>query len=316
MSDKQQKTYIPPKINEKERWKYIGFDVFPKEPKDLFQSEEEKKKLVEQVRARLAHHEHLRSDCTLLEERVTAFDRIFLTIASVVMVLALFLPWYSVYNEIVEQPKPTQVLNQPTTPVATTEISATTTPGEIEATGDASTAVPAVTDTGLAAVAEPTGSQIGTEELITTVMARKKIHREFERLSGIGALISIGSIGSAVLTSGLGLMLTGLLFIIFTLLCLALPAYNLYGIYGLKGNPDAIALKLKKIMRLNWIPLVIFVAGLVFSFFGGEYSFNAAEKFSSLGAGYSPLTYLGTLSWGVYVSLAGFILCAAKGVEI
>ena len=313
MSDKQQKTSTPTKVNEKERWKYIGFDVFPGEPKDLFKSEEEKMKLVEGVRARLAHHEHLRTDCTLLEERVSAFDRIFLTIASVVMVLALFLPWYSVYNEIVETAKPAQVLDQPTPtpPVSTAEIPTSTTSGETVATD------PAVSDTGLAALAEPTGGAgIGDEELITTVMARKKIHKEFERRSAIGALISIGSVGSAVFTSGIGLMLTGLLYIIFTLLCLALPAYNLYGIYGLKGNPDELALKLKKMLKLNWIPLLIFAAGLVFSFLGGEYSFNAAEKFSSLGAGYGPLAYLGTLSWGVYISLAGFILCAAKGVEI
>ncbi len=317
MSDKQQKTHTPSKISEKERWKYIGFDVFPGEPKELFKSEEEKRKLVEGVRARLAHHEHLRSDCTLLEERVSASDRIFLTIASVVMVLALFLPWYSVYNEIVEQPKPAQVLNQPTAPVVTTESSTATTTDETAVSGNISTAVPAVSDTASAVTTEPAGgAEIGDEELITTVTARKKIHKEFERKSGISALLSFGSIGSAVFTSGIGLMLTGILYIVFTLLCLALPAYNLYGIYGLKGNADVIALKLKKMLRLNWIPLLIFVAGLIFSFFGSEYSFNAAEKFSSLGAAYSPLTYLGTLSWGVYVSLAGFILCAAKGVEI
>ena len=138
MSDKQQKTHTPSKISEKERWKYIGFDVFPGEPKELFKSEEEKRKLVEGVRARLAHHEHLRSACTLLEERVSASDRIFLTIASVVMVLALFLPWYSVYNEIVEQPKPAQVLNQPTAPVGTGESSVMVRPNAVSASTGAS----------------------------------------------------------------------------------------------------------------------------------------------------------------------------------
>ncbi len=317
MSDKQQKTYTPAKLNEKERWKYIGFDVFPGEPRDLFQSEEEKKKLVERVRTRLAHHEHLRPDCTLLEERISAFDRIFLTIASIVVVLALFLPWYSVYNEIVEAPKPAQVLEEPIIPAVTTETTVTTASPETPVSGEASSTVPASTDTNVAVPTEtPTGSEIGSEELITTVMARKKIHKEYERLSGIGALISIGSVGSKIFSSGFAILLTGILFIVYALLCMVLPVYNLYGIYRLKGDSDTIALKIKKMLRLNWIPLIIYAACLVFSFFGGEYSFNAAEVFTSLGTSYSPLTYLGTLSWGVYVSLAGFILCAAKGVEI
>ncbi len=310
MSDKFQKTPASSKISEKERWKYIGFDVFPGEPKDLFQSEDEKKKLVEGVRARLAHHEHLRTDCTLLEERVSASDRMFLAIASVVVVLALFLPWYSVYNEIVETGKPAQSLIETTSLVGTAE---TATAG---ATSEVSPAVPGVTDTGLAAAVEPAGgAEIGTEELITTVSARKKIHREYEKLSGLGGIISIGSVAK-VFSSGLSLLLSGFLFIVFTLLCIALPIYNLYGIYGTKGNPDVIALKLKKMLRLNWIPLLVYVVCLGLSFLGGEYSFDAAKTFTSLGAGYSPLAYFGTLSWGVYVSLAGFILCAAKGVEI
>ncbi len=316
MSDKLHKTPPPPRISEKERWKYIGFDVFPGEPKDLFQSEAEKQKLVDGVRARLAHHEHLRTDCTLLEERVSASDRMFLTIASVVIVLALFLPWYSVYNEIVEQPKTAQSSIAPVPPVGTTETATTATPDEIVASSDVSPADPAVTDTGLTASTEPAGgAEIGDEELITTVSARKKIHREYENLSGLGAFISIGSIAK-IFSSGLALLLTGFLFLVFTLLCIGLPLYNLYGIYALKGDRDAVALKQKKMLRLNWVPLLVYVAGLALSFLGGEYSFNAAETFTSLGAGYSPLAYLGTLSWGVYVSLAGFILCAAKGVEI
>ncbi|MGH8015642.1 MAG: hypothetical protein ACREBV_05585 [Candidatus Zixiibacteriota bacterium] len=315
-SDKGQKQSTPKKINERDRLRYIGFDVFPGEPKDLFKSEEEKKKLVAQVRERLEHHDHLRSDCTLLEERVSGTDRIFLTIASAVIVLSLFLPWYSAYNEIVEENVPVEKIEEP---VSTTAVT-----GEIPsgvnsdaAAGTVQTPPVAATSDTVAATAEQGGtSTTSTEELITTVMVRKKIHKEYSRLSGMGGIISIGAVASKVFSSGLALMLTALLFIGYALICIAVPIYNLYGIYGIKGDPDKKALKLKKMLRLSWLPLIIFVLGLFLSFLGGEYSFNAAEVFTSLGDSYSPLTYLGTVSWGVYVSLACFILCAAKGVEI
>jgi len=317
MSEKGHKELSHKKISERERLKFIGFDVFPGEPKDLFQSEAEKQKLVEEVRARREHHDHLRGDCTLLEDRVSASDRIFLTIASVIIVLSLFLPWYAVYNEIVEETKPAQPMEEAIPPAENFDATSAVLPADtLAASGQAST-TPSLTDTSLAAVEGPSGSStIGDEELITTVMARKKIHKEFSRLSGIGAFLSFGTVGSYVFSSGIALMLTVVLFIVYTLLCIGLPIYNLNGIYRLKGDSDAKALKLKKMLRLNWLPLVIFACCLLLSFFGSSYSFNAAEKFTSISESYSPLVFLGTLSWGVFVSLACFILCAAKGAEI
>ncbi len=312
MSEKGHKEATHKKISERQRLKFIGFDVFPGEPKDLFQSEAEKQKLVNEVRARREHHDHLRGDCTLLEERVSPSDRIFLTIASAIMVLALFLPWYSAFNEIVEEPKPTQPIAQTAAPVESPEISSATLPADTLAATSASPS-----DTSLAVVEEfAQTSTIGDEELITTVMARKKIHKEYKRLTGLGAFLSIGIVGSYLFSSGIVLMLSAVLLIVYTLLCIGLPIYNLYGIYGLKGDADAQALKMKKMLRLNWLPLVIFTFGLILSFLGGSYSFNAAEVFTSIGNSYSPMAFLGTLSWGVYVSLGCFILCAAKGAEI
>lgn len=311
-SEKGQKESVHKKVNERERLRYIGFDVFPGEPKDLFQSEAEKEKLVEEVRERRQHHDLLRGDCTLLEERVSATDRIVLAIASVIIVLALFLPWYAVYNEIVEEIIPTEEVEMPAPPEGAVDPLLEAEPNA----GSEGSPAAVQADTAVAAQGAGAGSSEPIEELITSVMSRKKIHREYVRVSGIGSLISIGTVASPVLTSGLALMLTAILYLIFTLLCIALPIYNLYGIYGLKGDPDTRALKLKKMLRLSWIPLFIFLAGLLLSFFGDSYSFNAMETFTSLGESYSPVTYLGTVSWGVFVSLACFILCAAKGVEI
>lgn len=300
MSDKEQKAAEAKRISERDRFKFIGFDVFPGEPKELFNSEAEKNKLVQEVRAKREHHDHLRESCTLIEERVSGTDRIVLTIASVIIVLALILPWYSAYNEIVEETKPTAAVEETATPAESLNVPAATDSAQVAATPQQPS---------------DTVSQ-GTEQLITAFAAKKKIHKEYSRLSGIGAIISIGTIGSYVFSSGIALILAAILFLVYTLLCIGIPIYTLYGLYGLKGSSDSKALKLKSMLRLNWIPLVIFVLGLVLSFFGSDYSFDAPNVFTSIGSGFNAMAYLGTLSWGVFVSLGAFILCAAKGAEI
>jgi hypothetical protein len=107
------------RITDKERYSYIGFEVFPGTPKDLFKSEAEKTKLVESVKARRQSNETLRDDCKLLEERVSSGEKMILAIASVVMFLALFLPWYSAYTVV-----------QDKAPQASVQSGGTTTDGE------------------------------------------------------------------------------------------------------------------------------------------------------------------------------------------
>ena len=86
-----------------QRFRYIGFEVFPREPKDLFRSEEEKRRLVEHVVEKRQRGDLLREECQLLEDRVSLVDRLALTLASLMILVSLFLPWYSFYNETIEQ---------------------------------------------------------------------------------------------------------------------------------------------------------------------------------------------------------------------
>ena len=92
------------RISEKERYRYIGFEVFPGKPKDLFKSDSEKDKFINGVRAKREKHEVIREQCTLLEDRISAGERILLTVASIVILCAFLLPWYSAYTEVVEEP--------------------------------------------------------------------------------------------------------------------------------------------------------------------------------------------------------------------
>ena len=106
MAEEEKKVSAAKRISDKERFKYVGFDVFPGRVKDLFRSDAEKDKLVDWVRQKRTNRDlgALRDDCTLLEARVSLSDRVVLTVACLFMVAALFFPWYSAYNEIVEEP--------------------------------------------------------------------------------------------------------------------------------------------------------------------------------------------------------------------
>jgi len=266
------------RIDEKQRYNYIGFEVFPGTPKDLFKNDAEKEKYVDALKTRRQSEDTLREDCKLLEERVSRGERLVLAVASVVVLLALFLPWYSAYK-VVRNETPAQT-------------------GQTTATG--------TTYQGARA----------NEEIITGQVARARVQKAYSQISGLGAFVAIGDIGGKVFSSGLGVILSGLLMLAYGLLCLALPVLNLYTIYGTKGKPDEQALQLKKIMRLNWLPLLLLVAVLMLSFFGGGYGFDAPATFASLGESYSVATVFNTLSWGIFVAMAASLLLAVKGIEI
>ncbi len=312
------------RISDSDRFRYIGFEVFPGKPKDLFKSEEEKSKYVDAVIAKRSKGEVIREECTLLEERVSISDRLVLTVACLAILVVLFVPWYSLYNEIVEETVIPVTTGMPADSVAVAVaegdsvlMSAGERPG---------TAGVAATDEPVEALA-PTEEQIedssavaevggSSEEVIHGMKARKKIYRQYSRLSGIGVFLALGSVGSYVFSSGFILFLTGIILMFYTLLCVALPIYTLYGIYGTKGNPDQRALKLKKIVRFSWVPVILFVLMLVISFMGADYGFDPTAFYDSLGTSYGIGVLLNSLSWGGIVSLCAFVLVAVKGIEI
>ncbi len=315
------------RITDKQRFQYIGFEVFPGEPKKMFKSEAEKEKAVEAVlakRSKLEALHALRDECTLLEERVSFSDRVILAVACVAMIVSLFTPWYSVYNEI-------EVTTQAAEPAeeAAIDSSLVSDSGAFAmAEGDSmGTALAVATDTVQSLGADTASSAAGelgrdpytrvaAEEIIHGYVAKKKTRREFERLSGIGSFAALGSAGSLVFSSGFVLGLTGVLFLIMMIVCLATPLWTLYGLFGLKGDPDSNALKLKKVLRLNWLPLGFFTVAVVLSFPGAEYGFDPVVYFTSIGESYGVAALLNTLSWGVYISMGASILLAVKGVEI
>ncbi|MBU8933756.1 MAG: hypothetical protein KOO62_07090 [candidate division Zixibacteria bacterium] len=330
MPEKDKKKSSSNRVSDQDRFKFIGFEVFPGKPKDLFKSDAEKKKLMDEVRQKRDSGDILR-DCSLMEERINMSDRITLTVASVVIFITLFIPWYGLYNEIEE-------ITTVPTPVDSTAVAAvvvdslaTDSLGIALVESDSAillsetaveeepSEVAVVEDTVEASEERPdaaVASRSTAEEVIHGYVAKKKVHKEVVHKSGLGALISIGSVGGSMFSSGFVLILTAVIFLFYTLLSIGLPAYTLYGIFGVKGDADEKALELKKILRYNWIPLCLFVLALLLSFFGADYGFDSVAAFSSLGDSYSVGVFMDSLSWGILVSLAAFVLVAAKGSEI
>ena len=79
-------------VDPKDRFRYIGFEVFPREEKPFFASPEEKKKYVEQARAVHTADEE-REFSLLFVSSFTRFDKTVLLLSSLLLIGGLFLPW-------------------------------------------------------------------------------------------------------------------------------------------------------------------------------------------------------------------------------
>ena len=311
-----------------ERFRYIGFEVHPGKIKELFKSEAEKDKWVKGIQEKRKKGAILRDSTSFDVPRVASYEKIVLTVASLILIFSIFLPWFSGYQQYeVEAVKPAA-------PVAAMADSL----GVVDSLGMAMTAADSsavvatetVTDTAALAAdmgeVEETGEETGTAEVdraapekdehgfaaVSGVQRRKEIRREYQSAS---AVASLGHLGD-VFSSGIILKITGLLFLIYMLFCIFGAFYTIYNLYFLKGDPDTSALRLKKAMRFAWVPVAIWVFCLIISFFGASYSFDTTDMMVQIGTGYGVGTYLGILSYGFYISLACFILSGAKAIEI
>lgn len=145
---------------------------------------------------------------------------------------------------------------------------------------------------------------------------KTKIVRTPYSWSGVQILVSLGSTGSKIFSSGVILIVSGILFLVYMLLSLAIPGYIGYCVMTIKGHPDEVALKLKSILKLAWIPVLVWVAILVLSVIGADYGFDTTDALEQVGESYGIGAFLGLLGAGFYLSLAGFVLAGSKSVEI
>jgi hypothetical protein len=324
MTDKEKKTETGKRITDAQRLKYIGFDVFPGKAKDLFKSDADLKEHLQAIEEKRSKGEMLRDHCTLLEERVSFVDRLVLAIASLLIIATLFIPWYSAYTEVVEEVPAsarqeavtdTSLVSEGVLTDSAASAAAAEEVGEIEgglsAEGDKALLAEPVENMDSALNQDPP-----VEEMIHGFVAKKRVHKEYSRLSGISAILALGSVGSYLFSSGAVLFLSAILMIVYKLLCIVLPIYIVYSLFGIKGTSDERALKLKRNLKLGWFPVILFIAVIVISFLGADYGFATTDLFTSIGNSYGVGVLFNTLSWGPLLSLGAFILLAVKGIEI
>jgi hypothetical protein len=85
------------KVSDEDRYKYIGFEIYPGETRKFWENEEEKKNYIEEIQRKKSSSSLLEREHSLI--KMTLFsktDKVVLTIASIFMALCLFLPWFSV----------------------------------------------------------------------------------------------------------------------------------------------------------------------------------------------------------------------------
>lgn len=481
--------------NSDQRFKYIGFDVFPGKAGDIFKSEEERKSLIQRVRERMARgQERVRDRCTLMESRISGVEKGFLTAAAILMIVALFLPWYSgsipiSYEQIgtvdgvqvmhasaqeqrligyvttalrekqdrafSHRPKPAGGEGGEAAPAAMGDTSGTREPAAEPGATDtaaipAAAAAPDSTDsataaatpdsadtTTAAATADTTGGagenaqaassevrvlfvdtydpdslrmmedlqrhavayfaynaetkeetfKYGADDALTSVpgitsMAQKNdslvaarrdtiqaaadraakpsrrttqeqrqamvdsimadtntifanvslfgpkqpgadettsqgIVNDNYSMTGIGAILKLGDYLPMVFSSGVVLVITGILMLIFYLCVPVLAVVNLYALYGLKKNdPNEYVLKLKKWLRYNWIPVLLWIAMFILSFVGAAYGFDSTGMLKQVGSSYGIATFIGLSSFGIYLVMMSLLITALKGKEI
>ena len=263
-------------ITDDERLRYFGFDVGPAKIGKLFESADEEKRLVDHVREKRTQHDELRDTSNFREIRVSKLERHIILGVFALALIAFFVPVTPWFSGYVE---------------TITEVMVKTN----------------------VAGGEDDGSGF---QAVQTTSLQTRIDKDYYSWSGAGALMNMGTTLSAVFSSGIILMLTGVLFIVYVLLTFGLSGFVIYSVVGAKGSEDEIALKLKKVFRYCWAPFGIWILMLALAMIGSEYGFDTTGGLKQLGESYGVMTFLGLVSTGFYVSLAAFTLAATKSVEI
>ncbi|MCP4581714.1 MAG: hypothetical protein GY839_08840 [candidate division Zixibacteria bacterium] len=78
------------------RYNYLGFEYEPGKLKEFWASDDEKKKFVDKIRARLGKNRTIERDFSVVNaNQINKADRIIISIASIFLLLSFFLPYYN-----------------------------------------------------------------------------------------------------------------------------------------------------------------------------------------------------------------------------
>ena len=236
MEDQNPNRKAEESVSEETRYKFIGFDVYPRKPKRFWKSEEEKRKLLEEVKRRGARTAVEERDHSLVRTSVfSKVDRMVLTVTSLLMTISFFLPWFSVRGE----------------------------------------------------------------------------YFSFKVL-GVGFFLKLGTLfGYAPLS--------GALFSVFVILVgltiissFGAGLVSLLAIHKKHSDVERYLIHLKKRLKLNFIPLILWAAVMSISTVGMSTPFADALGVDGLGDGFTVVNFFLLSSYGIWLSLSSVILNCVK----
>jgi hypothetical protein len=236
MEDKNKSQKNEERVPEEIRFKYIGFDVYPKKPKRFWRSDEEKRKQLEEIKKKGSRSALEDKDYSLVRAAVfSKVDRLILTITSLILTVSIVLPWFSLRGE-------------------------------------------------------------GFNSLIL----------------GVGFFLKLGMLfGYAPLSGPLFSILVILvgLTIIFSFVAGLLSLLAMYRKYD---QMESYLSNLKKNLRLNFIPLILWVVLIVILVVGMSTPFAGIFGVDGLGDGFTVVNFFLLSSYGIWLSLPSVIINCVK----
>jgi hypothetical protein len=236
MTEENKKNEKEEKIPEDLRYKYIGFDIFPKKAKDFWKDEEEKKEYLKKVKEEKSQATLLDRDHSLV--RVSVFsktDKIVLSVASFLLAINLFIPWFSLRGE--------------------------------------------------------------------------NSHYTY---TGLGFIFKLGTLFGYAPLGGFLLSLFLVLLLLTLLSSFGVGVLNLVSIYKKHNDVESYLAKLKRALKMNLIPLSLWVILFIITLIGMPTPFAGALGVKGLGDGFNLLNFFAISSYGAWLCLSCLIINCVK----
>lgn len=220
-----------------ERYRYIGFEVFPTKTGAFWKSDEERKGYVASIKQQIGS---IYRNSVVYSSVITPVDRLFIIIASVIMIIAPFLPWMQAH----------------------------------------------------------------------TLYGSKTF-------GGITGLLNLGGFWFYVdKMGGWVVPLTVYLLGAMAIVSLVLGILVLLAVFGKAPSEEAYAQKMKKVLRLNAIGFMLFLAIVVLGLIGQRIPFGQHLGIEELGSRYSIVTFVQLAHIGMWLSVFAFIINFNKSKEL
>jgi len=233
---KEKKAVMP---DEDTRYRYLGFEVFPKKTGKFWKSDAEYDSHVEKVRSVKSFSDWDRDFSLVNTPDITSTDRIVLTGSNVILLLSTLLPWFSYW----------------------------TTRGQETATW-----------------------------------------------FGVFGLLG-GALGGAF-EVGTGVGLAGLCGLAVFVCVPVLAILGLLMLFSKGKDPDKYVLRLRLILRLDYVGLGAWLLAMVFILAGGNIAPLANAGLTRLGESFTIVTLFGLVSYGAIIPVAMFYLNAIKSNDL